>query len=160
MGKLVADTTDDNGISLGRLSDFLGFRLRRVQNQLSRDFTTKTREWGLRQGMFSSLEIIANNPGMSQVDLSAEVGLDKSAIVPLVDDLEARGWVERTKSARDRRRNELSITPTGKAELDRLFQELEVTEQAGLAALTDDERATINRALDKVYHAYVRGGVS
>jgi DNA-binding MarR family transcriptional regulator len=139
------------------LGDFLGFRLRRVQNQLSRDFSQKTRPWNLRAGMFSSLEIIAVNPGISQVELSAEVGLDKSAMVPLVDELERRGWVERTKSTRDRRRNELAATAKGLAELDLLFAELAVTEEAGLAMLTDSERATINRALDKVYHAYVRG---
>lgn len=154
---MATDIDQDNTISLGRLGSFLGFRLRRVQNQLSRDFSTKTRGWNLRAGMFSSLEIIASNPGISQVELSAEVGLDKSAIVPLVDDLEARRWVERTKSARDRRRNELSITAKGRAELDRLFQELEITEKAGLAMLSDEERRIINHALDKVYHAYVRG---
>jgi len=148
---------DQDQISLGRLSRFLGFRLRRVQNQLSRDFAAQTRDWSLRAGMFSSLEIIAANPGISQAELSGEVGLDKSAVVPLVDDLEARGWVERNKSPRDRRRNELSITDRGRAELDKLFHELEVTERAGLAMLTDEERAVINRALDKVYHAYVRG---
>jgi DNA-binding MarR family transcriptional regulator len=154
---VASDSDDDNGISLGRLGSFLGFRLRRVQNQLSRDFSVKTRAWDLRAGMFSALEIIASNPGISQIELSAEVGLDKSAIVPLIDDLEKRAWVARTKSARDRRRNELSITATGKAELDKLFKELEVTEKAGLAMLSDDERRLINRALDKVYHAYVRG---
>jgi len=158
--KVATDSDNDKSISLGRLGSFLGFRLRRVQNQLSRDFSAKTRDWDLRAGMFSSLEIIANNPGISQVELSAEVGLDKSAIVPLVDEMEGRGWVARTKSARDRRRNELSITPTGRTELDRLFHELEITEKAGLAMLTDEERRIINHALDKVYHAYVRGAGS
>lgn len=147
---------DSDAISLGRLGSFLGFRLRRVQNQLSRDFSSKTRDWGLRAGMFSALEIIASNPGVSQATLSEEVGLDKSAIVPLVDDLEKRGWVTRTRSTTDRRRNHLDITDEGKAELDRLFQHLSVTEEAGLATLDDDERAIISRALDKVYHAYVR----
>jgi len=148
---------ENAGVSLGRLGDFLGFRLRRVQNQLSRDFSLKTRSLNLRAGMFSALEIIASNPGISQIALSSEVGLDKSAVVPLVDDLEARGWIARIKSARDRRRNELSITDAGRKTLDGLFAELALTEEAGLAALTNEERATISRALDKIYHLYVRG---
>ncbi|MDH7974183.1 MarR family winged helix-turn-helix transcriptional regulator [Sphingomonas sp. AR_OL41] len=154
------DTTSDDvtGISLGRLGSFLGFRLRRVQNQLSRDFSAKTRDWGMRAGMFSALEIIASNPGVSQAVLSEEVGLDKSAVVPLVDDLERRGWVTRTRSTTDRRRNHLDITDAGKIELDRLFEHLSVTEKAGLAMLDDEERAIVSRALDKVYHAYVRPG--
>jgi DNA-binding MarR family transcriptional regulator len=145
-------------ISLGRLGDYLGFRLRRVQNQLSRDFSVKTRALNLRAGMFSALEIIAANPGISQILLSLEVGLDKSAMVPLIDELEARGWIARVKSARDRRRNELSITSSGQETLDWLFVELAETEETGLAALSSEERVTINRALDKIYHLYVRGG--
>lgn len=142
--------------SLGRLSRFLGFRLRRVQNQFSRDFQIKTRAWELRAGMFSALELIAANPGISQAVLSAEIGLDKSALVPLIDTLEARGWVSRTRSTTDRRRNHLSITDVGQRELDRLFEELAITEAAGQAALTEEEREIVSRALDKVYHAYVR----
>ena len=149
---------DMNSVSLGRLGSFLGFRLRRVQNQLSRDFSAKTRDWGMRAGMFSALEIIASNPGVSQATLSEEVGLDKSAIVPLVDDLERRGWVTRTRSTTDRRRNHLDITDAGRDELDKLFAYLSETEEAGLAMLDDEERAIVSRALDKVYHAYVRSG--
>ena len=142
--------------SLGRLGSFLGFRLRRVQNQFSRDFQAKTKRWGLRAGMFSSLELIAANPGISQAVLSAEVGLDKSALVPIIDELETRGWVRRTRSTKDRRRNHLEITEIGKHELDLLFEELAVAEAVGQAALSIEEREVVSRALDKVYHAHVR----
>ena len=138
------------------MSRFLGFRLRRVQNQLSRDFTARTREWGLRQGMFSALEVIAANPDISQTGLSREVGLDKSVMVAMVDELEARDWVKRTRSTNDRRRYKLAITQKGKDTLDALFAELETTEELGLAAMTEEERRIVNTALDKVYHAYVR----
>lgn len=156
---MVADSTpkdDTEEPSLGRLGSFLGFRLRRVQNQFSRDFHLKTKRWEMRAGMFSSLELIAANPGISQAMLSAEVGLDKSALVPIIDSLEARGWVERTRSTSDRRRNHLSITDTGRHELDIMFEELAITEAVGQAALTEEEREIVSRALDKVYHAYVR----
>jgi len=149
--------TDDNDLpSLGRLGNFLGFRLRRLQNQFSRDFHANTKEWDLRAGMFSALELIAANPGISQAMVSAEVGLDKSALVQVIDSLEKRAWVERQRSTSDRRRNHLFITATGRIELDGMFEQLAVTEAAGLATLTDDEREIVSRALDKVYYAYVR----
>lgn len=148
--------SDADHVELGRLGHFLGFRFRRVQNQLSRDFAAKTAEWKLRAGMFSSLEIIAANPGISQALLSAEVGLDKSAVVPLVDDMERRGWVVRTRSQTDRRRNHLSITEQGREELDSLANQMSLTEANALAVLSAAERAMIGAALDKVYDAYVR----
>jgi DNA-binding MarR family transcriptional regulator len=156
MAAKMSEADDRGEPSLGRLGSFLGFRLRRVQNQFSRDFQVKTKAWNLRAGMFSSLELIAANPGISQAVLSAEVGLDKSALVPIIDDLEARGWVRRTRSTRDRRRNHLAITPVGEHELDLLFEELAVTEATGQETLSKEERELVSRALDKVYHAYVR----
>lgn len=154
----MADKAEDEveHVALGRLGTALGFRFRRVQNKLARDFATNTAAWKLRSGMFSSLEIIAANPGISQAMLSTEVGLDKSAVVPLVDDLEKRGWVIRTRSQEDRRRNHLSITDAGKAELDSLARLMVETESTALAVLTDEERAVISGALDKVYDAYIR----
>jgi DNA-binding MarR family transcriptional regulator len=145
-------------ISLGRLSDVLGFRLRRVQNQLSRDFSARIRPWNMRAGMFSALEIISANPSISQAELSLEVGLDKSAMVQIVDDLESRGWVVRTRSKSDRRRNDLTITEEGKVQLDQMVEELARVEEAGLAMLTVEEQRLVNAALDKVYQAYVKGG--
>jgi DNA-binding MarR family transcriptional regulator len=106
--------------------------------------------------MFSALEVIASNPDISQTNLSREVGLDKSVMVAMVDDLEQRGWVKRTRSTNDRRRYKLAITPEGKDTLDALFAELETTEEMGLAALTEEERRIVNEALDKVYRVYVR----
>ena len=127
-----------------------------MQNRLSRDFALRTAHWDLRAGMFSALEVMRSNPGISQSELSLEVGLDKSAMVPLVDDLEKRGWVKRARSAADRRRYELSVTPEGCVALDKMFKELAATEDRALAALTDAEREIVNDALDKVYRAYVR----
>lgn len=150
------DQDAEKEAELGRLGMFLGFRLRRLQNQLSRDFSEKTKSWEIRQGMFSSLEIISANPGVSQAALSTEVGLDKSAIVPLIDDMESRGWVVRTRSTSDRRRNHLTITDSGRKTLNDLIEQMTHTEARALATLTAEERAVVSAALDKVYHAYVK----
>lgn len=144
------------GVALGRLGSYLGFRLKRVQNQLARDFAARIKPWGLRSGMYSSLEIIAANPGISQAVLSTTVGLDKSAMVPLVDDMERRGWVVRTRSQSDRRRNHLSITDAGRDELDAITAELDKTEALAFELLSEDEKRVVSEVLDKVYDAYVR----
>lgn len=140
-------------VSLGRLGDFVGFRLRRVQNQLSRDFAAATAERGLRSGLFSSLAIISANPGISQVDLSREVGLDKSVTVSIVDELERLGWALRERSRVDRRRHALSITTEGERELGELFAVLERTEDAVLHQLSRGEMQMLRELLDRMYAA-------
>lgn len=143
-------------VSLGRLGNFVGFRLRRVQNQLSRNFTAVTTELGLRQGLFSSLAIVAANPGISQSELSREVGLDKSVTVTMVDEMEKFGWAERRRSPQDRRRHALYVTPAGSDKLDQLFALMEQTEAEVLHALTPAEMALLSELLDRMYDAIVR----
>jgi len=142
------------GVSLGRLGDFIGFRLRRVQNQLSRDFAAVTAEQGLRSGLFSSLAIISANPGISQIELSREVGLDKSVTVTIVDELEQFGWAVRKRSETDRRRHALYITPDGQLHLDELFGLLEKTENSVLHELSPGELQILCELLDRMYAAF------
>jgi len=143
-------------VSLGRLGDFVGFRLRRVQNQLSRNFAAVTAGEGLRSGLFSSLAIVSANPGISQSELSREVGLDKSVTVTIVDELEKFGWAERRRSTQDRRRHALYVTPVGEAKLDALFALMEKTESAVLHQLSASEMRVLSGLLDRMYEAIVR----
>ena len=146
----------NGALNLGRLGDFVGFRLRRVQNQLSRDFSAATADDGLRSGLFSSLALIAANPGISQQQLSREVGLDKSVTVAIVDEMERSGWAVRERSKIDRRRHSLQVTPAGEAYLDELFATLERTENAVLHQLSPAELALLNELLDRMYTACAR----
>jgi DNA-binding MarR family transcriptional regulator len=140
---------------LGRMDDYLGFRLRRIQNRLSKDFAAAVAEHGLKQGLFSSLALISANPGTSQAFVSREVGLDKSATVAIVDELERRGWAERQASATDRRRHALFITPAGDAFLDQMFVILDRTEQKAVEQLSAAEFALLQELLDRIYVACV-----
>ena len=147
---------EDGQVSLGRLGDYIGFRLRRVQNQLSRRFAMVTSGEGLRSGLFSSLAIVSANPGISQSELSREVGLDKSVTVTIVDEMEKFGWAERRRSLRDRRRHALYVTPAGEAKLDQLFALMEENEADVLHQLTQTERLMLSELLDRMYDAIVR----
>lgn len=151
-----ANEAGEGRVSLGRLGDFIGFRLRRVQNQLSRNFAAVTANEGLRSGLFSSLAIVSANPGISQSELSREVGLDKSVTVTIVDELEKYGWAERRRSPQDRRRHALFVTPAGEAKLDGLFALMEKTEASALHQLSGDEMRVLSELLDRMYEAIVR----
>ena len=138
-------------VSIGRLGDFLGFRLRRLQNRLSHDFGEATKDFNLRSGLFSSLEVIKANPGISQADLSQVVALDKSVMVIIVDLLEERGLAERRKAKDDRRRYSLFITRKGEAELDKLFAIMAQTEDRVLHGVNEDELRWLQNILDRLY---------
>jgi DNA-binding MarR family transcriptional regulator len=158
--KLRKKASVESGLSLGRLGDFVGFRLRRIQNYLSRDFSVATSEHNLKQGQFSGLAIIAANPGLSQIELAREIGLDKSLTVQMVDELERRGWAERRRSVVDRRRHDLFVTPDGEAVLVDLFGQLDAVERNSLEVLSDEEHVILNELLDRIYKACFRASHS
>jgi DNA-binding MarR family transcriptional regulator len=53
----------------------------------------------------------------SQRDISRRLGFDPSDLVALVDWLEERGFVERRRDERDRRRYSVDVTPAGRRAL-------------------------------------------
>lgn len=143
-------------IQLGRLNDYVGFRMRRVQNQLSANFAAETARFEIRSGLFSSLALIEANPGLSQQELSGTVGLDKSITVQIVDELEKRGWARRERSTTDRRRHALTLLPAGKDFLDELFNIMKRVETEVQAQLKPEERPIFDAALDRMYDVFHR----
>jgi DNA-binding MarR family transcriptional regulator len=137
-------------IERSALDDLLGFRLRRVNQALARGFTAATGDHGLRAGEFTSLAVIASNPGISQNAVCHATGLDKSAAVAVIDDLLRRGWIARERAAEDRRRALFSVTAQGERALDDLVARTRVVEAPVLAALTRAERTTLFALLDKL----------
>lgn len=159
MGKEVdnrVSASAEQALKLGRLGDYVGFRMRRVQNQLSADFAAATAHYGIRAGLFSSLALIEANPGISQQELSGTVGLDKSITVQIVDELERRGWAKRERSTVDRRRHSLMVLPEGEKTLDDLFAIMVQVEADVLAQLSAEERPIFDAALDRMYAVFHR----
>lgn len=145
-------TVNDNDIiELGRLGDYIGFRLRRVQNHLSKAFETASADYNLRSGLFSSLALISANPGISQNQISSTIGLDKSTFVQIIDELEKRNLARRERSKTDRRRHALYITEHGQEFLNELFTKLTETESTALGQLSESELNLLKALLDRIY---------
>lgn len=145
--RLQASAPDDASTSIDAL---LGFRLRRVNIRLSRDFAAATGDAGLRSGEFTSLAAIAARPGISQSGICRETGLDKSAAVAVIDDLLRRGWIERGRCSEDKRRHALSITASGERALADLVARTRRIEAPVLSCLTELEATMLMALLDKV----------
>jgi DNA-binding MarR family transcriptional regulator len=60
------------------------------------------------------LVLAATGKELSQQDLARKLDLDPTILVKLVDQLEERGLLERTRAADDRRRYSLTLTAEGK----------------------------------------------
>ncbi|QIM22939.1 winged helix-turn-helix transcriptional regulator [Phycicoccus sp. HDW14] len=104
------------------------------------------RQAGLSVSELHSLRHLMSAP-MGPVELARELGVTSAASSGVVDRLVARGHAERRPHPDDRRRTVVVITESGRLEI---FSRL-APMFAGLAdidaALTDDERALVERYL-------------
>ncbi|HZQ48689.1 MAG TPA: MarR family transcriptional regulator [Candidatus Dormibacteraeota bacterium] len=69
---------------------------------------------GLTVQLCGVLNILAAGP-ISQHDLGDQLGIDRTTMVELIDDLEKQRAVVRRRNPADRRSYALSLTPSGKA---------------------------------------------
>jgi DNA-binding MarR family transcriptional regulator len=99
------------------------------------------------------LSQLAVNEGQSQQALSVALGLHRSAVVALVDDLEHRGLAERRRDPVDRRAYTLYLTPAGRKVLAELELLAEKDEDELLTALDLSERSTLISLLQRLARA-------
>lgn len=96
------------------------------------------------------LNQLAVNEGQSQQALSNALGIHRSAVVVLVDDLERRGLAERRRDLSDRRAYTLHLTPAGREQLAELERAADEDETELLTALDVSERSTLISLLRRV----------
>jgi DNA-binding MarR family transcriptional regulator len=107
---------------------------------------------GLTPALFALLNVIGAREGAIQQELGSALGIDRSTMVSLIDQLEEAGAAKRRPSATDRRAREIVITPKGRRLLERARGLIGQVEDEVLAGLTADERhqllALLRRALE------------
>jgi len=148
-------TEAEQPLQLGVLNDVMGFRLRRIQNHLAKAFIEQANNPG-KSGVFSIMALIAANPGVSQVRLAQEAGVDKTALVALLDYIEEMGWVQRRRAKEDRRKHSLSLTAKGEKALLDLTDRAHEAEASARASLTAAELDQLLALLDKLYASCFR----
>jgi DNA-binding MarR family transcriptional regulator len=106
----------------------------------------------LRPVHYDFLASLGENGPLAQKDLARLLEVDAARIVALTDELQARGLVDRSVDARDRRRNLVSLTRAGRtltAKAQRLSSAVEEDLLARLSAAERAElRALLRKALD------------
>lgn len=137
-------------VVLGRLEHLLGYALRRAQVRVFQDFAVEMKEFGLTPGQLGALLLIDANKGLSQSELGAALGIDRSSVVPLIDRLQRRGWVRRAARASDRRAHALELAPGGTALMERLLPRLAAHEERIAAGLSPAERQRLFDLLARV----------
>ena len=108
------------------------------------------RPLGLHPRHLGMLGHLAAAEGSSQQALADALGVHRSAMVALVDDLEARGLAERRRDPADRRAYTLHLTPDGRRQFADLRKIADRQETELLSGLDAGERRELIELLRRL----------
>lgn len=134
--KLSPELTANTGFLLGKLGAGAVKRFAEALGPLE-----------VRPKHYGALVLLGSSENVSQQALGEGLGLDASAMVAVVDDLERGGFVRRRRDADDRRRYALSLTSEGRELLARCRSLAEEVDESLMAALSERDRRTLHGLL-------------
>ena len=114
-------------------------------------------EHDLGMWAYAVLAGLGEGPVRTQAALAEAIGADKSRVIAVLDDLQARELIERRPDPADRRVRLVSLTPAGRRLRDRVQDAIQRAEQRYLEALPAGDREAFLRSLRTLVRA-VRAG--
>ena len=127
-----------------------GHLIRRAQQISTALFTEECAAFDLTSVQYAALHAIAANPQVDATRLSALIAFDRSTIGDVLERMEAKGWIERTSSDRDRRVKLVRLSPAGHRLLRQVAPAVRRVQERLLAPLAAADRDTFIRLLTEL----------
>jgi len=143
-------TTDEAPVKRRDPNRQLEFLLVEVARLQLRVYNGRFRATGLNQSQVSALVHLDRVEELSQTALAARLGMRKAATGTLIDGLEGKALVERTRSREDRRLQLVSITDAGRRvvdEVDHMGETLGIAMRDGISR---EERTQLVSILQRI----------
>lgn len=130
------------GVNLG-LEDFFGYNLKRAYMLVQEAFQAGKSSDGLSARAYSALAVAVETPGITQSALARKLGIERSGLVAMVDELERRGLLNRVPVPGDRRVQALEPTAAGITQFRNMSAQIRAHEDKMLSPLSAEEQAQL-----------------
>jgi DNA-binding MarR family transcriptional regulator len=128
----------------------LGYLLKHAEARYAKLTTAAFAPLGLSPREWAALSCLDEQYGRSQREVAELLGVDRTTMVALVDELETKGWVRRHPQPGDRRKNTVSLTEQGRDLMQRGGSVMDDCERQFLATLREADAEQLKNALDAV----------
>jgi DNA-binding MarR family transcriptional regulator len=125
----------------------LGFLLKHAQLRLTEITGPALAPHGITGRQLAVLSVLADGGMLSQQQAAQRLAIDRTTMVALIDELEAKGLVTRHPHPEDRRKNVVELTGTGRETFAKALQASEEAERRFLAALDDADAQRFKETL-------------
>lgn len=132
------------------LETLVGYNMKRAYVAIQKDFRDALGDGGLSPRTFSALSLVVAHPNISQSDLARTLGIERSGLVAIIDELERRHFLIRTHVPGDRRVQALVPTPDGIDAYGTTLATVQTHEDRLLSDLSASEKHTLMVLLKKI----------
>ncbi len=129
----------------------MGFHIRLAHGAVYRHFTETFAGLDLTQKQVSTLWLLHDRPGLSQIELGRNLRMDRATTMTIVNRLQQRGLLRREQSASDRRKQAIHVTQEGEAVLAQAKRYVAQHETWLTARFTSDEIKKLVEMLARIH---------
>jgi len=133
-----------------RAADAVGFLLSQLGAHATALFSERIASLDLTPPQVGFLRLVGSEAGSSQQAIAGRLGMAPSRLVPLIDDMEERGLVERRRDPQDRRNHALYLTAKAGRLMGQLNRVAVAHEEAICAGLDPKQRQQLGALLQRV----------
>lgn len=130
--------------------DALGFLLTDVVRLIRADFTARTRDIPLTPALHRLLFFVNRYPGCRQVELANWLDVTPVTVGRMIDRLERRNLVRRTRAPDDRRVSRVHVAAGAASLLEQLNERATETRERAVAGIAERDRTALLAALGRV----------
>ncbi len=128
-----------------------------LERQRRRYLDEHLRDKKLFGSMYMVILFLEKEPGSSQDELGAFLGIDKSAVARKCRRIEDAGYIRREQSQDDRRQNKLYLTESGKDLLPLIRSLLQKWRKAVTAGMDEHDQKELLRLLENMMDNALQG---
>jgi DNA-binding MarR family transcriptional regulator len=127
-----------------------GFLLKDVSRLHVQRFEQRASALGLTLPQCRALIFLANQEGISQVQLAELAGIEPMTLVRIIDRMESEGWLERRSDPADRRARRLYLKARGKPLVNAIWHLVDLTRREAFAGIPRKQVDLLIALLEKI----------
>jgi DNA-binding MarR family transcriptional regulator len=128
----------------------IGYLFRYGYRAFARAISIELQPFEISSGQWSVLRVLWETEGLSQVELAENMRVEKASLTGMLDVMERRGLISRTRNTEDRRKVNIHLTPRARALKDKLLPYRAKINRKATRGMTPEEVETLLRLLTQV----------
>jgi DNA-binding MarR family transcriptional regulator len=128
----------------------IGYLFRYGYRAFARAISIELQPFEISSGQWSVLRVLWETEGLSQVELAENMRVEKASLTGMLEVMEKRGLISRTRNTEDRRKVNIHLTPRARALKERLLPYRAKINRKATRGMTPEEVETLLRLLTQV----------